>query len=112
MHPTKDKYLSTIVGSVVNVSSTIIAASEIIDLKGILRDIEKYGFEMDKIRTVKDEQEVEKLKKAKRIEQAVLADDRRDVAIKKPILKQRPGILNYFQDLQITIIAAAAALST
>jgi hypothetical protein len=97
MHPTKDKYLSTIVGSVVNVSSTIIEASKIVDFKGILRDIEKYGFEMEKSRVPKDEQDVEKAKKAFRIEQAVLSDERQDVAIRKPILKQKLGTIETLQ---------------
>jgi hypothetical protein len=91
MHPTKDTYLSTIVGSVVNVSSTIIEASKIVDFKGIIRDVEKYGDEIEKKLLWKDEQEAEKVKKAFRIEQAVLSDDRQDVAIKKPILKPKSG---------------------
>ncbi len=52
---------------------------------------------MEKSRVPKDEQDVEKAKKAFRIEQAVLSDERQDVAIRKPILKQKLGTIETLQ---------------
>ena len=47
MWPPKEKYITTIVGALTNVSKTIITASQICDFKGELLDTEKYGHKIE-----------------------------------------------------------------
>lgn len=48
MLPTREKFVEDIMGIVNRITRSIINASKILDLEGVLRDMEKYGFNIIK----------------------------------------------------------------
>ncbi len=103
MWPSRDKYLSIIVGAVVNVGTSILDASQILDFKGILRDIEKYGYLIEKPLSAKKvsrektgEEEIEDEAKAfEKLEKEILNDISTTNPIQNPRLRIRPSNYNH-----------------
>lgn len=91
MWPSKELYLSTIVGALVNVSKCIVTNSAILDLEGTLRDIEKYGFAIAPVnlRSSLNSEDLEKEAEFEKFEREVLQDLSKSDYIKKPVLKPR-----------------------
>lgn len=98
MWPSKDKYILTIVGAFTNVSTSIINASNIVDFEGCLRDIEKFGFKIERPISVrlkekesKSPEEFENEQKFLELEKSLIEEKTSNSEIKKPILKKREG---------------------
>lgn len=95
MYPSKNRYLSTIVGAVVNVSRTIVHSSKILDFKGVMRDIEKYGFKVEKparTRPPSNTDEASEEEKITNLERKLMEKNDQKSLIKKPIFNIRKNL--------------------
>jgi hypothetical protein len=92
MWPPKEKYITTIVGALTNVSKTIITASQICDFKGELLDTEKYGHNIETTEISSEPLDSER-EKFLEFETKILQEYATKSEIKKPILKPREGIV-------------------
>lgn len=93
MSPSKEVFIEEITYAIQSIGRCMIKSSEIIDLQGMLRDIEKYGFQVIEYKLSEDDEDLShKELKEKNIHafyEHIVKQNRTDLPIKKPIVNTR-----------------------